>query len=382
MREMVQKIREYIKQSPIYDRVLNYRAGGPKFTSRFGRVPQDEADVTFVVICGGEFEQAKPNAATTSRMGWCHGFEELGIPFVLISVFELAMELPKIKNPICWIAGSDYVYLDGRNLKCLRKCRHAVLVSTHFDGDDRYFQERGYPRQSYHKRLRRKILSSEPKFLFTMSSASKFEFYEGWWREGARVESLPLACDSYLYSRPLESCEFGLVELAFVGGYWSYKARQFDTFLRPLSDRLTVYGYSPWPYGRFGGLLSEEMEAPLYRKAKACPVINEPHVSELGIDINERVFKVLGSGGLGITDVTPAYLDWFSPNELLVPASEDEYFQMIQHALASPEAFGDVRNMGRQAVLGRHTYRHRALEFARLMGLTVLGNRDGAQERC
>ena len=32
----------------------------------------------------------------------------------------------------------------------------------------------------------------------------------------------------------------------------------------------------------------------------------------MGTNLNERVFKVLGNGGLAVTDVTPAYREWFA----------------------------------------------------------------------
>ena len=135
--------------------------------------------------------------------------------------------------------------------------------------------------------------------MFTISPTRSFEYYQGWLRQGAQLISLPLACDTTLYHDWVPFCpEFADVQLAFVGGFWPYKARQFDRYLKPYADRLTVFGYSAWPYAGYGGQLPEAKEPALYRQARLSPTINEPHVEVMGVDLNERVFKVLGSGGL------------------------------------------------------------------------------------
>ena len=364
-------LKEWGRQSALYEwrqRRLGARRG-PRISQRHGRLVPGESDTTFVMICGSEFDQAIPNAATMSRMGWCHGFEELGIPYVLLSAFELASTLPAIRNPMCWIAGSDYVYLNEENFRCLKRHPHAVLVSTAFKGDTAFFDQHGYPQQSWPRRLRERILSSDPRFLFTMSAESRFDYYEGWLVSGARLVSLPLACDTHLYRHPAHVAEFDSVDLAFVGGFWPYKGRQFDIYLKPFSDRLHVFGYSPWPYGNYRGQLPDSQEGALYAQAKLSPVINEPHVCAMGVDINERVFKVLGAGGLAITDATEGYRDWFTSDELLVPQGIDDYCDMVRTVLANPGSFAAFRERGRQAVLSRHTYRHRAEAFCHLFDL-------------
>src|SRR5262249_51499482 len=148
--------------------------------------------------------------------------------------------------------------------------------------------------------------------------------------------------------------------IVFVGGYWPYKAKSFDLYLKPYEKLLTVYGYWSWPYAGYGGRLAEEDEPLLYHDAALSPAINEPHVPVMGIDVNERVFKILGCGGLCITDVTPAYSCLFNPEELLVPRSIDEYHEMVQMALKDLESLFKYREAGYKAIRERHTYRHRA----------------------
>jgi hypothetical protein len=250
----------------------------------------------------------------------------------------------------------------------LARYPHAVQVDTWFDGDIEYCRHHGFPAFSSPDWHRARVISSQPRFLFTMSPMSRLDFYEGWQRLGARVHSLPLACDLAVYGEPENSRDFADVEIGFVGGFWPYKARQFDLYLKPHADRMAVFGYSAWPYGRYGGQLPLEHEASLYAQARLSPVINEPHVCAMGIDINERVFKVLGAGGLAVTDACSGYRDWFSDDELLVPDSLDEFHEIVAAVLRDDPALHPFRERGRQAVLARHTYRHRAESFLTLLG--------------
>jgi hypothetical protein len=345
----------------------------PIITQAQGQLTPGQAAMTFVVVVGPFFNQTIPNAGTTARMGWCRGFEQLGIPYLLVSVFDLAQRLPDIPNPVCWISGADYEYLSRANLAALKKQRQAVWVNTWFDGAAQFYRQHDLENNSWPETLNRKILSSEPALVFTISPERSFEYYQGWIRHGVRLISLPLACDETLYHDHAPFCpEFADVQLAFVGGYWPYKARQFDRYLRPYADRLKVFGYSSWPYASYGGLLPDSKEPSLYRQACLSPTINEPHVEVMGVDLNERVFKVLGSGGMTVTDATPAYRDWFSPDELLVPESVSDYRDMVRTALEDKDFNRRYRQAGHQAILARHTYTHRAQQVLGLLGLAAV----------
>jgi len=347
----------------LYDRlrIIKHRLQRPIIVQEHGRLAPGSAPITFVVAVGPTFNQTIPNAGTTCRLGWCRGFEQLGIPYVLVSIADLAQRLPELPHPIVWISGADYQFLAPANLAALKRHRHVVWVSTWFEGEANFYQRHNFPNHSWSESLNRKILSSEPSLVFTISPESSFKYYQEWIRHGVRLVSLPLACDTVLYRSDTPFCsEFENVEMAFVGGYWPYKARQFDRYLKSYADQLKVYGYSPWPYAGYGGRLAEIKEPSLYHQAKLSPTINEPHVEQMGIDLNERVFKVLGSGGMTITDVTPAYREWFTPDELLVPGSLTEYHDLVRQALEDDDFNQHYRQIGYEAVQARHTYIHRA----------------------
>ncbi len=343
---------------------------GPFIIQEQGIIDPYNSPLTFVLICGKSFDQSIPNAGTTCRVGWCRGFEQLGIPYLLISTSDLAKRLPDIQNPICWISGSDYIYLDKVNLATLKRYRHCVWVATWFKDDVNFYQANKLPNNSWSPKLNNKILSSEPTFVFTISPKSSFEYYQKWIRQGIKLVSLPLACDTSLYHANPPFCpEFESIDMAFVGGYWSYKAQQFDLYLKPYQEKLKVFGYSPWPYAGYGGQLPEQKEPSLYHQAKLSPTVNEPHVSLMGIDINERVFKVLGSGGMTITDVTPAYREWFTEDELLVPTSVEDFHEIVQAILKDDGLKEQYRKRGYQFVINNHTYMHRAKQVLSILGI-------------
>ena len=183
---------------------------------------------------------------------------------------------------------------------------------------------------------------------------------------------MPFACDTTVY-RPdaPERPEFCDIELAFVGGYWDTKGRQIDRYLRPLEDRLVIYGYNEWPYRGYRGGLPPDHEASLYRQARLSPTINEPSVAVLHGQINERVFKILGSGGVTVVDAIPAYRDFFSADEIPLPRNPDEFLELVSELVRDESARERFRERGRSAVLERHTYLHRARELAERLGVEL-----------
>jgi hypothetical protein len=331
-----------------------------------------------VVVCGPGFDQRVPNAATLSRLGWCRGFEAQGIAFRMVAGHALAAELDALDEPMVWISCADHATLGASGLAALRRHRHAVLVDAAFPDSARWLDRHGLPPLAMDVRAVARVLSTRPRFVFTIAAQSGLPFYAHWAQSGVPLVSLPLAFDAGGDAPRAAAAPVAAHDMVFVGGYWDYKGRQFAQYLQPHADRLSVYGWSRWPYGRYGGQLPAEHEAPLYRAARVCPVINEPHVSLMGIDLNERVFKVLGAGGLALTDATPAYRDWFSANELLVPQSVAEFHALAAALMAGEIDGADLRRRGQAAVLARHTYRHRAAEFSAWMD----GSTSDALRQC
>lgn len=325
------------------------------------------SDKTFVLAVGPTFDQDFPIAMMVARMGYCHAFEELGIPYVIADVRDLAQVAERVPNPFIMYAAEDIPYLPAASVKTLRKHRSAVWVPPWFQGSDRFFAAHGLDASLWDlpDSLRAKIVSLEPRFCFTATVPSGLCYFEGWTRAGVPAVSLPLACDTSIYrAEPARVPEYDKVGMTFIGGYWTSKGAQIDQYLRRFEDELVIYGYSRWPYrGYMGQLPQDGSESSLYRQARVCPVVNEPTVALLRGQINERVFKVLGSMGCPVVDAVPAYRELYSEDELLIAEDADHFEQMVRRLMSDEDLNQKMRLKGYQATMERHTYLHRAQEY-------------------
>jgi hypothetical protein len=321
---------------------------------------------TLVVVCSVGFNIDVPNAAATFRIGLSRGFAALGIRSRLASVFELSSALQEVARPFVLLSVYDYAYLDRTARRLLKDVPHFVWVNPSFPRLDDVYRRYDLPDPRPPRWIRRRVRESRPRFVFAPVPPSALQFYEDWARDGHRVESVLQACDAARYTPGPTDARFEGIRIAYVGGYWPYKSRQYEKYLRPYESSLTVYGYDAWPYSGYAGRLAEGDEAPLYRTACLCPALSEPHAEVMG-DIVERVYKILGCGGVAVTDVVPFYREVFTADELLVPRSIDEYHNMVADVLRNPSVADAYRQRGVQAIHERHTYAHRAAQILRLL---------------
>jgi len=313
---------------------------------------------TFVVIAAPGFDPHGLNAAAPIRLGYLRAFGRMGMRAEVVYAPYVERALPALDNPLVFLSIWEYLDMTEAGRETLRNYPHFVWINLDDEAMEEIYEPHGITRPRCDERAAEYVLESEPSFVFTDMPPSGLKYCSFWQKSGLRLVSLPPACDVERYYPEPVSLKYCGVKMAYVGGYWPAKAIQFDKYLRPHEDKLTVFGYSAWPYRGFRGVLPIDDERVLYQNARVCPVIGTPGVA-IG-QINERIFKVLGSGGLAVTDVAPAYHELFAEHELLTPRNKGEYHAMIQRALTDEEWGRGYRERGRQAVLERHTYTHRA----------------------
>jgi hypothetical protein len=333
-----------------------------------------QGPLTFVLGVGSTFNQDIPNAMMTCRTGYCHGFEELGIPYFIADVRDLESVLGEVPNPVCMLLANDLHLMDKRTKRLIKTVRCIVWVQPWFPDSDLFFKQHGLDPQPWHlsKAVKHDILDMEPDFCFTATASSGLSFFESWMSNGQDIRSMPLACDTKYYNRDTPDFQdFKEVKLSFVGGYWQSKGYQIDRYLRPFENDLTIYGYNRWPYTGYRGMLSRDMEASLYRQARVSPTINEPTVALMKGQINERVFKVTGSFGCTVVDAVPEYRELYSEDELLVADGPDHFRELVQMLLSDDELRDSYRQRGFEATVARHTYRHRARTVLDHLGIKV-----------
>ena len=328
----------------------------------------ENSPITFVMVCRQGFDIHKPNANSTFRLGLCRGFAQIGVRYHLVSVWELNSVLPSLPKPLVFLSVYDYLDMDKKTRILLRKYPHLVWGHANLGIMRKAYKKFDFDYVGIPDFVYKRVAESEPNFIASISPKSALDFFSTWLKYCPRVESLPLACDTTRYFIEEGNGKYSGAQIAFVGGYWKKKAFQFEKYLKPHEGILQVYGYNQWPYKGYQGLMPDEEERLLYQNACVSPAISEPHAEVTG-DIVERVFKIMGSGGLAVTDVVSFYHDLFEPDELLVPSSVEEYHEMIRQSLDDVDFNLFYRQKGYKAVMARHTYAHRARSILSMLDI-------------
>ena len=193
---------------------------------------------------------------------------------------------------------------------------------------------------------------------------------------GIKPISLMMCADTTAYSSaqydPKLECDIG-----FVGGYWPYKGLVIDQYLTPLLDppnyKVKIFGNQVWPVNQYCGLLSDNDVKNLFVSARICPNLSEPHAQEFGIDVNERIFKILYAGGFCISDKVDSY-KMFGDGLVIVNSPED-FRDKIDHYLANPSERYKIAEVGQKHVTENHTGFHRSAQIMNAFDLTNLSER-------
>tara|TARA_B100000085_G_scaffold271348_1_gene284710 strand:- start:181 stop:1224 length:1044 start_codon:yes stop_codon:yes gene_type:complete len=151
-------------------------------------------------------------------------------------------------------------------------------------------------------------------------------------------------------------------DIGFVGGYWPYKGQVIDRYLTPLLyplDRYNVkiFGNQPWGVNQYCGLIDDNDVKNLFVSAKICPNLSEPHAQAYGIDINERIFKILYAGGFCISDNVEAYKMF--GDGIVIADSPDDFRDKIEHYKNAADERSAYAQRGQKLVAENHTGFHR-----------------------
>jgi hypothetical protein len=198
----------------------------------------------------------------------------------------------------------------------------------------------------------------------------------GWGGIGLRYAGILNAADTFTYGgppvpRPDLACDIG-----FVGGYWGYKARNIDKFLLPLCHpdkgfNVKIFGNKPWPVHQYLGTIGDFASRDLFAAAKVCPNVSEPHSTDLGWDVIERIFKVPVAGGLVISDYVEEARDLF--NDLMLPMAKTpaEFEALVRDCVECSDGahYKMVRDAMKKEVLTKHTYFERVADIFEGIGL-------------
>jgi hypothetical protein len=215
--------------------------------------------------------------------------------------------------------------------------------------------------------------TGKPDFVFIHATGQWLDgTMNGWNQLGVPYIGLLNAADTFVYldgqKKPELECD-----VAFVGGYWGYKARNLDGCILPLchpSSGLSVkiFGNQPWPVHQYLGGIDDSEVANLFASAKVCPNVSEPHSTELGWDIVERPFKVLASGGYCISDRVLEMDEVFPEGTLRQAFNHSQFVELVHNAIKHPEDSLPFVQKGRKHVLNNHTYFDRVAKMLHHLG--------------
>ena len=210
--------------------------------------------------------------------------------------------------------------------------------------------------------------------VFTINQAC-VEIYS---RYGIKAEHLNFACNTDIFS-PLPpdgdyDTDVLLVanhyDLPSLGLYREESLRQLLVPLLELSDlRVEIWGRN-WtglhryssvlvPAERVRGTAPFELTPLLYASARI--VLGPQNESKYPTQLTMRTFEVLGTGALLLTSKTAAVRHLFRPgHHLIASGSARETAAMVKTYLGDPTARRRIGECGRQLILKKHTYKHRA----------------------
>ncbi len=159
---------------------------------------------------------------------------------------------------------------------------------------------------------------------------------------------IPLACDPEIH-RPYPEEE--VFDIAFAGSFHNPHQERVRR-LKRLALRFSV---------QTNRVFLEEMSRFL---SKGRILFN----AAVRNDLNMRVFESLAIGKCLLTDDAPGLLDFFTPDIDLMVYDERDLVEKARFLLENPDVREKIAQSGREKVLERHTYLHRATEMSGLVG--------------
>lgn len=302
------------------------------------------------------------------RMGWMNAFRACGIDCRMYDCKGPAFPVFDSFEPDIFI-GQLY-NLDRATLKCIQSRPHLKVAlragefspTSHIDPNILSVTE-----EELCSLKNLNMATGGPAFIYSHYLQHDIErthknFVDNF---GIKVVGIPMCADVQTYfkgvSRPHLECD-----LAFVGGYWPYKAQVLDSFLLPLLSEFKysakIFGNQPWPCNQYCGMIEDSLVKDLFVSAKICPNLSEPHAHTLGVDLNERAFKILAAGGFCIMDDVRAAREVFGPGVVFAESPSD-FKEKVDYYLTHPEERAKIAALGQGIVMSKHTNYHRAALF-------------------
>lgn len=201
------------------------------------------------------------------------------------------------------------------------------------------------------------VKSKSPDVVFGYGHEHTRTYWSHWIRDGIYYLPMGTAGDATQFKPHNRVRPNAMV---YLGGRWAYKATNIDKYLLPAIKEFgcVVRGWGDWPQGVCDGELSDDQASTFLASGIVGPCICEPHTSRYGIDIPERVYKVILSGTIAVHDYVQN-ISKILPN-LLVANDPTDFIDKIKTVLR----MDDISRLALARsqfndVITAHTYHHR-----------------------
>lgn len=200
--------------------------------------------------------------------------------------------------------------------------------------------------------------------------------YIGGWNKdfGVKTVGIMNAYDKYGYKDCVYKEKY-TADVGFVGGGWIYKFRNLDKSLVRLCREewknlnIKVYGNGWGDLAQYLGTLPIFEDGSVFLSSKICPNISEPHSTDYGFDLVERIFKVPGVGGFLISDNVKEIKSVFPNNEVPVFDNYEEFRTLIYYYIKYEEERVELAKKQQEIILAKHTYNHRMNKLLKNIGM-------------
>ena len=194
-----------------------------------------------------------------------------------------------------------------------------------------------------------------------------------WEDAGIKVVSIMMSADLFDYTGGVHKEEYAS-DIAFVGGYWPYKAQIIDRYLLPLcypmgEYKVKIYGNQRWRVPQYMGYADNNEVKHILASAKICPNLSEPHAHEFGFDVNERCFKLLSNNCFCISDNVESLKKIFENKGIVFANNPQEFQDLVEYYIKNPEERESHTEIGYDTVMTQHTNFHRAAQIFSALGL-------------
>lgn len=183
--------------------------------------------------------------------------------------------------------------------------------------------------------------------------------YWSYWKEKVGINWIPMptAADAIIFKPQLDK----KFDFAYVGGFWKYKGINLNKYIVPLMRQRLNYkvcGWGDWPSEFNVQECSDGKKVKILQSAMIGPCVSESHTTTYGIDLPERVFKVILCGAIAIHD--PVKNGSTNLSSVLWTTDPKDYVNSVYKILdLSYNKRVDLWHRQYNEIFGHHTYHHR-----------------------